>query len=57
MLHDAIQKAIASPEVRDQLAAAGGAPLPGPTAQFGKLLESEAERYGKLIRDANIKPD
>jgi tripartite-type tricarboxylate transporter receptor subunit TctC len=56
-LHDAVQKAIDSKEVREQLAAAGGVPLPGPTAQFERLLKSDAARYGKLIREANIKPD
>jgi tripartite-type tricarboxylate transporter receptor subunit TctC len=56
-LHEAVQKALESPEVRDQLAAAGGVPLPGPTERFGKLLKSEAARYGKLIREASIKPD
>ena len=56
-LHDAVQKALASPEVREQLAAAGGVTLPGPAAQFDKLLKTDAARYGKLIREANIKPD
>ncbi|MBT2302815.1 tripartite tricarboxylate transporter substrate binding protein [Variovorax paradoxus] len=56
-LHEAVQKALESPEVRDQLAAAGGVPLPGPTERFDKLLKSEAARYGKLIREASIKPD
>ena len=56
-LHEAVQKALESTEVRDQLAAAGGIALPGPAAQFDKLLRSEAARYGKLIREANIKPD
>ena len=56
-LHDAVQKALASPEVRDQLAAAGGVALPGPAAQFDKLLKTDAARYGRLIREANIKPD
>ena len=56
-LHETVQKAIESPEVRDQLAAAGGVPLPGPTERFDKLLKSEAARYGKLIREAGIKPD
>ncbi|RIX84610.1 Bug family tripartite tricarboxylate transporter substrate binding protein [Acidovorax cavernicola] len=56
-LHEAVQKALESPEVRDQLAAAGGGPLPGPATQFEKLLQSEAARYGQLIRDAGIKPD
>ncbi|MET3494309.1 Bug family tripartite tricarboxylate transporter substrate binding protein [Variovorax boronicumulans] len=56
-LHEAVQKALESQEVRDQLAAAGGVPLPGPTAQFEKLLKTDAARYGQLIREANIKPD
>jgi len=56
-LHDAVQKAIDSPEVRAQLAAAGGIPLPGPTEQFTKLLKTDVARYGKLIREAGIKPD
>ncbi|HEX7866395.1 MAG TPA: tripartite tricarboxylate transporter substrate binding protein [Variovorax sp.] len=56
-LHDAVQKAIDSPEVRAQLAAAGGVPLPGPTEQFDKLLKTDVTRYGKLIREAGIKPD
>ena len=56
-LHDAVQKAIDSPEVRAQLAAAGGIPLPGPTEQFATLLKTDVARYGKLIREAGIKPD
>lgn len=56
-LHDAVQKAIASPEVKAQLAAAGGVPLPGPAADFDKLLKTDMARYGKLIREAGIKPD
>ncbi|CAN7689660.1 tripartite tricarboxylate transporter substrate binding protein [Variovorax sp. LjRoot290] len=56
-LHEAVQKALESPEVRDQLAAAGGVPLPGATERFDKLLKSDAVRYGKLIREAGIKPD
>ncbi|CAA2109592.1 Bug family tripartite tricarboxylate transporter substrate binding protein [Variovorax paradoxus] len=56
-VHEAVQKALDSKEVREQLAAAGGVTLPGPPEQFGKLLKSDAARYGKLIREAGIKPD
>ena len=56
-LHEAVQKALESTEVREQLAAAAGVPLPGPPDQLGKLLKSDAVRYGKLIREAGIKPD
>ncbi len=56
-VHDAVQKALASTEVREQLAAAGGVTLAGPPEQFARLLKSDAARYGKLIRDAGIKLD
>ncbi|CAN5646642.1 tripartite tricarboxylate transporter substrate binding protein [soil metagenome] len=56
-LHDAVQKALASDDVRKQLAAAGGVALPGPTDQFAKLLKRDAARYGQLIREAGIQPD
>lgn len=56
-LHGAVQQALASSEVREQLASAGGVSLPGTTAQFEQLLKSDVMRYGKLIREAGIKPD
>ena len=56
-LHDAVQKALESTEVRTQLAAAGGVTLPGPATQFEQLLKTDAARYGKLINDVNIKHD
>jgi tripartite-type tricarboxylate transporter receptor subunit TctC len=54
-IQQAVQKALATPEVRDQLAAAGGKPLPGTSADFAALIKSDAARYGKLIRDDGIK--
>ena len=56
-LHTDMQKALASDEVRQRLGSAGGEVLPGPTAQFARLLEDESARYARLIRDAQIKPD
>ena len=56
-LHDAIEKAIASPEVRERMASVGGEVTPGTTEQFGALIHSERLRYQKLIREANLKPD
>ncbi|MFM9899783.1 MAG: tripartite tricarboxylate transporter substrate binding protein [Polaromonas sp.] len=56
-LHADVQKALASDEVRQKLQAVGGEVLPGPTAQFTRLLQDESARYAKLIRDAQIKPD
>jgi tripartite-type tricarboxylate transporter receptor subunit TctC len=56
-LHAEIQKALAMPELRDRLVAAGGEVLPGPVDRLTTLLASERARYEKLIRDARIKPD
>jgi len=56
-LHAQVQQALASEDVRQRLAAAGGEVLPGTTAQFATLLQNESGRYAKLIREAQIKPD
>lgn len=56
-LHEAIEKAITSPEVRERMASVGGEVTPGTTEQFGALIRSERLRYAKLIREANLKPD
>jgi tripartite-type tricarboxylate transporter receptor subunit TctC len=56
-LHAEIQKALASPEVRERLTGAGGEVLPGPVDRFTALLASERSRYERLIRDARIQPD
>lgn len=56
-LHAEIQKALASPEVRDRLNGAGGEVLPGPVERLSSLIASEKARYEKLIREARIQPD
>ena len=56
-LHADIEKALATEEVRQRLVSAGGEVLPGSTAQAARLVQDEAARYAKLIREANIKPD
>jgi len=56
-LHALIQTALASPDVQQRFASAGGEVLPGPTSRFANLLASERTRYERLIRDAKIQPD
>ncbi|MGD0025197.1 MAG: hypothetical protein ABSC37_11350 [Xanthobacteraceae bacterium] len=34
-----------------------GFPMPMTPAEFGKLIADEIEKWGKVIRTANIKPD
>jgi len=50
-----IRKALASPEVKERLAGLGAEVSPTGPEQLGALVRSERERYGKLIREANIK--
>jgi len=40
-----------------QLAELGGTVLVGSPADFGKLIAEEIEKWGKVIRAANIKPE
>ena len=40
-----------------RLADYGGTPLPGSPAEFGSLLATETEKWGKVVKFANIKPD
>jgi hypothetical protein len=35
----------------------GGSVLAGSPADFGRLIADETEKWGKVIRAANIKPD
>ena len=44
-----------TPVVR--LADLGGVPMPMSPAEFGKLIADETEKWGKVIRAANIKPE
>ena len=56
-LHSEVQKALQTKEVRDRMAAVGGEVLAGTTEMFATLIRSERQRYEKLVREANIKPD
>jgi tripartite-type tricarboxylate transporter receptor subunit TctC len=56
-IHQEVQRALASADVRDRLVSAGGDVAPGTSAMFADMLRSEQLRYEKLIREAHIKPD
>lgn len=56
-LHADIQKALRSPEMLARMAAVGGEVIPGTAEQFGALIRADQQRYDKLVREANIKPD
>src|SRR5215831_14938193 len=54
-LNTAINASIADPKFQARLANLGGTVLPGSPADFGKLISDETEKWGKVIRVANIK--
>jgi len=56
-LNKEVNAALADAKMRARLADIGGTPLPGSPAQFGKLIADETEKWGKVIRTANIKAD
>jgi tripartite-type tricarboxylate transporter receptor subunit TctC len=56
-LNGEINAAMQQPEVRDRLLAQGAEPLTGPPDALRKLLAREREVWGKVIREAGIKPD
>jgi tripartite-type tricarboxylate transporter receptor subunit TctC len=56
-LHDATVAAINAPEVRAKLVQSGAVPAPTSSAEFGSMLASELARWGRVVRDQNIKDE
>jgi tripartite-type tricarboxylate transporter receptor subunit TctC len=56
-LNKEINAALANPKIKAQLADLGGIVLALSPAEFGKLIADETEKWGRVIRAANIKPD
>jgi len=54
-LNKEVNAALDDPKMKARLADLGGMPLPGSPVQFGRLIAEEAEKWGKVIRAANIK--
>ena len=52
-----INAALADPKLKARLAELGGAALPGSPADFAKLIAEETEKWGKVVRAANIKAE
>jgi tripartite-type tricarboxylate transporter receptor subunit TctC len=55
-LNKEINAALTDPRMKAKLAELGGTVLPGSASDFGKLIVGETEKWGKVIRAANIKP-
>jgi len=56
-LNGEINAALADSTIKARLADLGGTPLVGTPADFGKLIATETQKWGKVIRAANIKAE
>jgi tripartite-type tricarboxylate transporter receptor subunit TctC len=56
-LNKEINAALADPKIKARIADLGAAVLPMSPDEFGKLIAQETEKWGKVIRAANIKAD
>lgn len=56
-LNNEINAGLADPKIKARLADLDGTALVGSPADFGKLIAGETEKWGKVIRAANIKAE
>jgi tripartite-type tricarboxylate transporter receptor subunit TctC len=56
-LNKEINAGLADPKIRARIADIGGTVLAGSAAEVGKLIAEETEKWAKVIRAANIKPE
>ena len=56
-LNREINAGLADAKLKARFADLAGTALPGSPADFGKLIADETEKWGKVIRTANMKPE
>ena len=56
-LNREIDAELADPTMKARIADLGGSPMAMTPAEFGKFIADETEKWGKVIRAANIKPE
>jgi tripartite-type tricarboxylate transporter receptor subunit TctC len=56
-LNKEINAGLVDPKLEARLAKLGSSPFIGPPADFGKHLAAETEKWGKVVRAANLKPE
>ena len=52
-----VNKALADPKMRERLAELGGVPIPGTPADFGKVIQSETDKWAKVVKDSGATLD
>ena len=56
-VHAEVVKALNSPDVRDKLVAMGSDPVASTSEEFSAYVKAELARWGKVIRDNNIRTE
>ena len=54
ILNKAFNDALADPKIQKRIADLGAEPMPMTPAEFGKLVVDETEKWGKVVKAANI---
>ncbi len=57
LLNSAVNAALLDPSHQKQLADLGGMPLRGSAADFGRLIAADTEKWAKVVKFADIKPE
>jgi tripartite-type tricarboxylate transporter receptor subunit TctC len=57
VLNREIRAGLADPKINARLADLGNVAFATSAADFGKLLAAETEKWGKVVRSANMKPE
>lgn len=55
--YQAVAAALKKPEVRDKMLAQGAEPAPMPPAEFAKFIQTEIDKWAKVVKDSGAKVD
>ena len=55
-LSASVLEVLKMPDVQEKLRAMDISPIPAAPEQFAAMIKTEAERFAKIIKSANIKP-
>ena len=56
-LHEELTRAIASPDMRERLAAGALEPAPNTPEEFRKMIAAELQRWGQVMKEAGIRQE
>ena len=57
ILNGEVNAGLADPKLKARLGDLGATVIPGSPADFGNVIASDTEKWAKVIRGANIKPE